>query len=91
MSVLIATLSKRQSADASQGSGSAFDGSQGVDSQDILNIPDISFGTFQLFPDQNSYGMDDPTLPAFNNTINQGLAWIQQHAALGMMCVSPAL
>lgn len=82
-----ATSRRRQNANPDQDFGSAFDGSQGVDSQDILNIPDISFGTFQLFPDQNSYGIDDPTLPAFNNTVNQGLAWIKQHAMAGMMYV----
>lgn len=74
---------KRQSDD--QGVGPAFDGSQGVDSEDILNIPQIGFGTFQLFPDQNSYGIDDPTLPAFNNTVNQGLDWIRRHADIGRL------
>ena len=74
---------KRQSAD--QGIGPAFDGSQGVDSEDILNIPQIGFGTFQLFPDQNSYGIDDPTIPAFNNTVNQGLDWIRRHADIGKL------
>lgn len=75
---------RRQSADA-QGVGSAFDGSQGVDSEDIINIPEIGFGTFQLFPDQNSYGVDDPNLPAFNNTLNQGLDWIRRQAAIGQL------
>ena len=28
-----------------------YNGAFGVDSQDILNAPDIDFGTFQLFPD----------------------------------------
>ncbi|KAF5330740.1 hypothetical protein D9619_005756 [Psilocybe cf. subviscida] len=84
------TVHKRQSDDnIDQGSGSAFDGSQGVDSEDILNAPNIGFGTFQLFPDQNSYGVDDPTLPAFNNTVNQGLAWIKQHAAIGQLFGKP--
>lgn len=79
-------MHKRQADDSiDQGTGSAFDGSQGVDSEDILNAPNIGFGTFQLFPDQNSYGVNDPTLPAFNNTVNQGLAWIRQHAAIGAL------
>jgi len=73
---------KRQS---DQGVGPAFDGSQGVDSEDIINIPQIGFGTFQLFPDQNSYGVDDPTLPAFNNTVNQGLQWIRRQADIGKL------
>ncbi|KAA1471179.1 glycoside hydrolase [Dentipellis sp. KUC8613] len=71
--------------------GTAFDGSQGVDSQDILNIPDIGFGSFQLFPDQNSYTLgtagDDnsqgqiTTQDTFNQTVQEGVNWIQQQAA----------
>ncbi|KII88513.1 glycoside hydrolase family 5 protein [Plicaturopsis crispa FD-325 SS-3] len=60
--------------------GSAFDGSSGVDSEDILNIPDIGFGTFQLFPDQETYGPPDPNLPAFNNTVQTGIDWITKQA-----------
>ncbi|KAF8902147.1 glycoside hydrolase superfamily [Gymnopilus junonius] len=60
----VSTETRRQSAD-DQGVGSAFDGSQGVDT---------------FFPDQNSYGVDDPSLPAFNNTLNQGLDWIRRQA-----------
>ncbi|KDR77603.1 hypothetical protein GALMADRAFT_224892 [Galerina marginata CBS 339.88] len=71
------------------GVGPAFDGSQGVDSEDILNIPEIGFGSFQLFPDQNTYGVDDPDLPAFNNTLNQGLDWIAKHAASGELFGKP--
>ncbi|KAF9052628.1 glycoside hydrolase family 5 protein [Panaeolus papilionaceus] len=82
----VATETKRQNA---QDMGPAFDGSQGVDSQDILAIPQIGFGTFQLFPDQFKYGIDDPNLPAFNNTVEQGIAWIQQHAAMGKMFGKP--
>jgi len=62
------------------GVGSAFDGSQGVDSEDIISIPQIGFGTFQLFPDQNNYGFDDPYLSPFNNTVQTGLDWILRHA-----------
>jgi hypothetical protein len=68
--------------DAEPGLGPAFDGSHGVDSEDIINIPQIGFGTFQLFPDQQQYGPDDPSLPAFNNTIQQGVDWITRHASL---------
>lgn len=79
---------KRQTADPEEvGVGSAFDGSQGVDSEDIINIPSIGFGTFQLFPDQNFYGPSDPTLPAFNNTVNIGLDWISRHAEIGTLYV----
>ncbi|KAN0137347.1 hypothetical protein V8E53_004792 [Lactarius tabidus] len=66
------------------GVGSSFDGSQGVDSEDILNIPEIGFGTFQLFPDQNSYSTIASAHIApssdFNGTVQQGVAWIQAQA-----------
>jgi mannan endo-1,4-beta-mannosidase len=58
--------------------GSAFDGSQGVDSEDILGIPQIGFSSFQLFPDQNNYAPDDPNLLPFNNTVQAGLEWIKK-------------
>ncbi|KAF9451028.1 glycoside hydrolase family 5 protein [Macrolepiota fuliginosa MF-IS2] len=61
------------------GMGSAFDGSAGVDSEDINSIPQIGMTSFMLFPDQNSYGTDDPNLPPFNNTVEQGLQWIKTH------------
>lgn len=76
------TETKRQ---FDQGVGPAFDGSSGVDSEDIINIPQIGYGSFQYFPDQNSYGPDDPNLPAFNNTVQTGLSWIQSHAELGQL------
>ena len=68
-----------------EGAGSSFDGSSGVDAEDIINIPQIGYGSFQLFPDQNTYGPDDPSLPAFNNTVQTGLSWIQSHAELGQL------
>lgn len=60
--------------------GSTTDGSSGVDSQDILNIPNIGFGSFQVFPDQESYGPNDPNLDPVQNKINSSLTWIQQSA-----------
>ncbi|KAJ7452419.1 glycoside hydrolase family 5 protein [Mycena galericulata] len=72
----IATPTRRQD---DVGVGSAFDGSSGVDSEDIINIPEIGFGSFQLFPDQNQYAPDDPNLSAFNNTLQAGLNWIERH------------
>ncbi|KAJ7582721.1 glycoside hydrolase family 5 protein [Mycena floridula] len=80
---------KRQSVEETPGQGSAFDGSQGVDSADIINIPQISFGTFQLFPDQNVYGLDDPNLSAFNNTVENGIDWIRQQAAISQLFGKP--
>ncbi|PPQ71971.1 hypothetical protein CVT24_008188 [Panaeolus cyanescens] len=82
----VATETRRQNI---QDMGPAFDGSQGVDSEDLLAIPQIGFGTFQLFPDQFKYGIDDPNLPAFNNTVEQGISWIQQHAAMGKLFGKP--
>ncbi|KAJ7223335.1 glycoside hydrolase family 5 protein, partial [Mycena pura] len=72
----IATPTRRQD-DA--GTGPAFDGSEGVDSEDILSIPEIAFCSFQLFPDQNSYAFDDLNLSAFNHSLLAGLDWIQRH------------
>lgn len=82
----VATPTRRQD---DVGVGSAFDGSQGVDSEDILNIPEIGFGSFQLFPDQVSYGPVDPNLPAFNNTVQTGIDWIKRHAEAGLAAGKP--
>ncbi|KAI6109190.1 glycoside hydrolase family 5 protein [Pisolithus croceorrhizus] len=60
--------------------GSAYDGSYGVDSQDIMNIPNINFGTFQLFPDQDSYAPNDSSLSSYQNSINSGVDWIKNQA-----------
>lgn len=77
---LVATRRQQDS-----GLGPTNDGSQGVDSEDIMNIPDIGLSSFQLFPDQFNYGPDDPNLPPFNNTVNQGLDWIRSHAEVGRL------
>ncbi|OAX38299.1 glycoside hydrolase [Rhizopogon vinicolor AM-OR11-026] len=74
----VSTMARRQ--EISTGSSSTTDGSAGVDSQDILNIPNIGFGSFQVFPDQESYGTDDPNLDPVDNKINSSLLWIQQSA-----------
>ncbi|KAG7092448.1 hypothetical protein E1B28_008802 [Marasmius oreades] len=72
-----ATPTRRQ---VGNGVGSAYDGSAGVDSQDILAIKEISFSSFQLFPDQNSYGVDDPNLSPYDNMVQNGVEWITAHA-----------
>jgi mannan endo-1,4-beta-mannosidase len=59
---------------------SAFDGSHGVDTEDILAIPQIDFSTFQMFPDQFQYVPNDPNIPSFNNTVQGGLEWIMKQA-----------
>ncbi|KAG6900896.1 hypothetical protein C0993_010015 [Termitomyces sp. T159_Od127] len=72
---------------------SAFDGSHGVDSADILSIPQIGFSSFQLFPDQFNYSQNapDPTLPAFNQTLQVGLDWIELHADLAALFNKPVV
>jgi len=62
--------------------GAAFDGSFGIDSEDILNIPQIAFSSSQLFPDQFKYGKPNPSLPPFNQTVQVGVDWIKRQAAL---------
>ncbi len=65
------------------GDGSAYSGAFGVDSQDILNVPDIDFGTFQMFPDQFNYGTTGPVTEVqppssnFDSTMNDTVAWIR--------------
>lgn len=68
------------------GVGPAFDGTHGVDSEDIISIPQIGFGSFQLFPDQYTYStVVDPSLPVFNRTLMIGLDWIGRHIATGRL------
>ncbi|KAF8447969.1 glycoside hydrolase family 5 protein [Boletus edulis BED1] len=69
----MSTATRRQE---TQSVGPTYDGSYGVDSQDILNIPNIGFGSFMLFPDQQSYGPTDPNLDPYTNTLNLGTDWI---------------
>ena len=74
-------VAKRQSGSL----GQAFDGSTGVDSQDILAAPGIGFGSIQFFPDQNNYGnlAQTPFQPPntdFNATLQQGIDWFQSQA-----------
>lgn len=70
---------KRQTGD----DASAYNGAFGVDIQDILNAPNIDFGTFQMFPDQFNYGITgtvtDVQAPSsnFNNTLNDTVGWIR--------------
>ena len=61
---------------------SVFNGAFGVDSQDILNIPEIDFGTFQVFPDSVNYGSKgtatnvQPPSSQFSKTLNDTVDWI---------------
>lgn len=66
-----------------------------MDSQDILNAPDINFGTFQMFPDQFNYGttgtVADVQAPNsnFDNTLNDTVAWIRAQIDSVHTWVSP--
>jgi mannan endo-1,4-beta-mannosidase len=66
------------------GGGVAFNGVFGVDSEDILNSPDIDIGTFQLFPDQISYSTTGTECETpskdFDGTLDQTVAWIHKQA-----------
>jgi len=83
----VSTATKRQT---SQGVGSLYDGSYGVDSQDISNIPDIGFSSFQLFPDQQSYGPDDPNVAPWQSTMQNGVSWINTQAQSAAAVGKPA-
>jgi len=85
-----ATPTKRQSEEV--GVSSAFNGAQGVDSEDIVSIPQIGFGSFQLFPDQFTYGLqeaDPPGLPSFEDSLAVGLDWIQRQAEASARTLKP--
>lgn len=45
-----------------------------------MNIPNIGFSSFTLFPDQQSYSPPDPYLDAYTNTLNSGIDWILKQA-----------
>ncbi|KAG1827299.1 glycoside hydrolase superfamily [Suillus subaureus] len=73
----VSTATKRQQTSTT---GTLYDGSYGVDSQDISNIPDIGFSSFQLFPDQQSYGPDDPNVAPWQSVEQNGAQWITTQA-----------
>ncbi|TFK71633.1 glycoside hydrolase [Pluteus cervinus] len=70
-------------------SGSALDGSFGIDTEDILAIPCIDFGSFQLFPDQADYGTFTPQTSFLINSIATGSEWIGSHVATGTSLGKP--
>jgi mannan endo-1,4-beta-mannosidase len=62
-------------------SGSGFDGSFGVDSEDLANAPGVDFSSFQYFPDQNTFGLNQEIdLTDANNIAQNGVDWINLHA-----------
>ncbi|KZP23067.1 glycoside hydrolase family 5 protein [Athelia psychrophila] len=74
-------------------SWSAYNGSQGVDSEDILGIPEIGYSSFQMFTDQDTYGsgVADPDIPQYNQTLATGVNWINQHAAAAAAYCKPSV
>jgi mannan endo-1,4-beta-mannosidase len=58
-----------------------FFGKHGVDCEAFLNVPDIDFGTFHLYP--QAWKQRDP--------LSFGLRWIEQHLAAGRSAGKPML
>lgn len=58
-----------------------FFGKHGVDCSAFLNVPDIDFGTFHLYP--QAWKQRDP--------LKFGLRWIEQHLAAGRSAGKPML
>jgi len=59
--------------------GSEFDGSAGVDTEDLANTPGVDFSSLQFFPDQNSFGASGGATGA-SNVVQNGVDWINLHA-----------
>ena len=95
--VLSPTLAETIARRNTGGGLSVFNGAFGVDSEDILNAPDIDFGSFQLFPDSVNYGTqgtaDQVTPPStnFNKTLNDTVAWIKTQIFSAQTWVFPVL
>ncbi|TFK71220.1 mannanase, partial [Pluteus cervinus] len=70
--------------------GSALDGSFGVDTEDILAVHCIDFGSFQLFPDQADYGTFASQASFLVNSIATGSSWISRHVATGTSLSKPS-
>jgi mannan endo-1,4-beta-mannosidase len=64
--------------------GPLFDGSFGIDTEDLANIPDIDFSTVQYFPDQNSVGPDgEIDLTDHLKIAQSGIDWVNLHGETG--------
>lgn len=63
------------------GRGPLYDGRYGVDTEAFLEVPEIDFGTFHLYPE--SWQQKDP--------IQFGIEWIEQHLAAGRDAGKPVL
>ncbi|TFK71218.1 glycoside hydrolase family 5 protein [Pluteus cervinus] len=70
--------------------GSALDGSFVVDTEDIIAVPGIDFGSFQLFPDQADYGTFASQGSFLINSITTGNGWISEHVNTSTSLNKPA-
>jgi len=68
--------------------GRSFDGSYGVDTEDIMSIPSIDFGSFQLFPDQVTY-FPDPQPNFAIKAIVDGGKWVATHSNTARLLGKP--
>jgi len=79
------------------GDGGGYDGSQGVDSEDIGSAPDIDYSSYQWYPDQNSYGGAGSDCgncrrwEQVQEKITHGTIWVDQHAKTGAAIGKPAV
>ena len=63
------------------GSGDLYNGRYGVDCEGLLEVPDIDFGTFHMYPE--AWQQLDP--------VQFGIQWIEQHLAVGRKAYKPML
>jgi len=64
--------------------GPIFDGSFGIDTEDLINCPGIDFSTLQYYPDQTPFGPDgDINLLDPRNVAQNGVDWVKLHAKTG--------
>jgi len=68
--------------------GPSFDGSYGVDTEDILASPSIDFGSFQLFPDQVEYFPEAQDKFAVK-AIGDGGKWVAVHSNTAQLLGKP--
>jgi len=70
-------------------SGKSFDGSYGVDTEDILAVPHIDFGSFQLFPDQVEYFPPIQGVDATVKALGDGGKWVTLHSRTAVTLGKP--
>ncbi|KAF8961626.1 glycoside hydrolase family 5 protein [Flammula alnicola] len=68
--------------------GPSFDGSYGVDTEDILASPCVDFGSFQLFPDQVDYFPETNPSSAVK-AIGDGGKWTAVHSNTATLLRKP--